>query len=1210
MNLKRIIATALLASMVLACLAGCKKSKEDEEITEEISDETVTDAEGEEWMDIWDENKTFVGIEDDASLDTNGTKADGTWFDSFKNTLYWNTIGNDVTVENKDKQMHITIDSTSSVQQVIRNVGNAKSFEAECKLRFEQSGQAHGISLNFGGERLVLFISEYKIKIKSTNANYDTYVIHADVGNDWHTYRFVMRDGLASVYMDGIYLMSFKPEQNSGQMGFSFFGRSVDAKIPCVMQVEYASYKVTANSDLKILTPKAAEVCGKGETDVEVGLQVSSALVSSGKPVEIYLNDVYAGEAVNYKMTFPNLAPGVYRLYAKCGDFVSEERIFIIEPQRSTATPSKLVSTDKALQSSYILRYTVSGKGTVEAGDGMYKLSETYTSSDSGKYIAVVDGGVAWIYKNGKMLKSMSLAYGHCGTSVVTSGAVSEMKVQAHNATLFSKDFSNGSSYNSDMGYISYEYALEFEYTKGNTAQIKLNDGAYLLGIDIDSNGIARGLAAPQVIVESTTLFQAAEGTALYRVYVSDGLAQFFINNQWVKSVRLPSSVSGRNLYVSGSGLGKLQIRETRDAFFWSTSSTDGDWYKYFTVPVENATGAVRGYCLKNFSKETEISAKLDLSSNCTGTFLLVARYDGLEKGVFAGYDFDSNTFKIGDNTSGLTTVGTSVIADGIGSATLTLKVQGNKVYLYLDGVLVASADTKITGYGNTGYYSAASGVSISSVEYSGDGSVLGNSVTNYTAGNHTVTIIELNGVIYLCGESETLMKSTDGGKTFVNIGRAGLLEMSFFNTVVTKSGKIVSLMRASGTGGYFYQAYVSKDGGLTYEGPYRVNKNNSYSYHTMNGKLMETSSGRLIFVSGETQDENTGGMCVYYSDSEGMMWRPSKSVLNASTANGMNIQEGVAVELEAGHLRLYARSDTGFLYYVDSNDNGTTWETEWKITQFISPLSAFNVVKDTTTGAIYIAWEYSNTNNYGAIQAPRSRVALAVSYDNTNTWKYVGDIDDTNVLDNSTWKHMNIGVSVTSKSVIVTVAKTVQLDGDSAETYHNYMVTIDKSSIATMARFNAVHSLKNPEAFANPIGSAYSLGGTLIISSDGKRVWASGDQYDISAVNGKRTMLTAEMIASFMGGTLDVSGNTATVTVGNASYVFTGGSAEASIAGETKSMTFEAIAEDGTVKVSIEDLDNLLGLMAQRTESGAIVLRFNDATVDLEYLIANAGMI
>ncbi|MBR4013574.1 MAG: hypothetical protein IKJ00_04680, partial [Clostridia bacterium] len=609
MNLKRIIAAALLASMVLASLAGCKKSKEEEEITEEISDETVTDAEGEEWMDIWDENKTFVGIEDDASLDTNGTKADGTWFDSFKNTLYWNKIGNDVTVETKDKQMHITIDNTSAVQQVIRSVGNAKNFEAECKLRFEQHGQAHGISLNFGGQRLVLFISEHKIKIKSTNANYDTYVIHADVGNDWHTYSFICRDGLASVYMDGAYLMSFVPETNTAQMGFSFFGRSVDDKIPCVIQVEYASYKVTANSDLKILTPKATEICGRGETDVEVGLQVSSALVSSGKPIEIYLNDVYAGEASNYKMTFSSLAPGVYRLYAKCGESVSEERIFIIEPQQSTATSGKLVSTDKALQSSYILSYTVNGNGTVEAGDGMYRLSETYTSSDSGEYIAVVDGGVAWIYKNGKMLKSLSLTYGHCGTSVITSGAISDMKVQAHNATLFSKDFSDGSLYNSDMGFIAYEYALEFEYSKGSTAQIKLNDGAYLLGIDIDENGIARGLAAPQMIVESTALFQASEGTALYRVYVSDGLAQFFINNQWVKSVRLPTSVSGRNLYVSGSGLGRLQIRETKDAFFWSANATDGDWYRYFSVSVENATGDVRGYCLKNFAKETEISA-------------------------------------------------------------------------------------------------------------------------------------------------------------------------------------------------------------------------------------------------------------------------------------------------------------------------------------------------------------------------------------------------------------------------------------------------------------------------------------------------------------------------------------------------------------------------------------------------------------------------
>lgn len=1209
MKLKRIIAAALLASMALATLAGCKKSKEQEETdTETTPDGTVADAKGEEWMDIWDENNAFVGIEDDASLDTNGTKADGTWFDSFKNTLYWNKIGNDVTIENKDNQMHITIDNTSSTQQVIRSVGNAKGFEAECKLKFEQFGQAHGISLNFGGERLVLFISETKVKIKSTNANYDTYLIHADVGNDWHVYRFVYRDGLASVYMDGLYLTSFTPESNNKEMGFSFFGRSVDAAIPCVMQVEYASYKVTANSALQILTPTARQVCGTDKADVEVKLSVSSAL--SGKAVEVYLNDVYAGTAKNGAMTFKSLSAGVYRLYAKCGDEVSEERIFSIAEKASTATAENLKSTAQKLQSSYIINYTVNGKGTVEAGDGAWKYYQSYSASDSGKYTAVVDGGVAWIYKNGKLLNSVVLDYVSCGTSVVTAGSISDVTVEAHNATLFKKDFSDGAGYDGDMGYIAYEYAVEFEYTKGNAAELRLNDGAYLLAVDIDENGVARGLAAPQVSVENVALFIAEDGTALYRVCVADGLAQFFVNNEWVKSVRLPASASGRRLYVDGEGIGELQIRETKDLFLLSMESNDGDWSKYFSVGVENSSGTVRGYCLKNYARQTEISAKLNLSASRSGAFLLVARYDGLGSGIFAGYDFDSKTFKIGSSVSGLTACGSKTIDNSLGEVTLTLKADGENVYLYCNDELAASAETAVTGWGNTGYYNAASGVTLASVSYRGDGSALKGAVTSCTTGNHTVTVIELNGVIYVCGESATLMKSTDGGKTFTNIGRNGLLEKSYYNTVVTKSGKIVSLMRASGTGGYFYQTYISSDGGLTYEGPYRVNKDNSYSYHTMNGKLMQTSSGRLIFVSGETKDENTGGMSVYYSDSDGMIWKKSKTVLTAATAGGINVQEGVVVELDDGHLRLYARNDTGFLYYVDSDDNGTTWSTAWSVTQFISVHSAFNAVKDNETGAIYMAWEYANTNNYGAIQAPRSRVALAVSYDNAETWLFVADIDDTNVCDNTAWKHMNIGVSVTSSSIIVTVAKMMKLDGESTEQYHNYMVTIDKASISTMARFNSVHSMKNPETFNNSTGFLYPLGGTLIISSNGKHVWASGDEYEISEVNGKRTMLTAEMIASFMGGTLSISGGTATITVGNAEYIFTGGSSKASIAGEGKTMTFEAVAEDGTVKVSIEDLDNLLGLMAQRTESGAIILRFSNDNANLESFLANAGMI
>ena len=1221
-TIQKAVAVLLLFCMALTLFASCKKDKQEEGTTTEAETlGNVTPPEqGDTWVDMWDEDLVFEDLSNDEALERIGT--DGSWFDSFKSTFLW-SASSKAKVSNVDKSLYLEVSELTS-SYVTRSIAQANSFEIEFKLKMDYYGNDNGMYVSFGGKRLVIYFFESKLRFGS-GSNQNAQLVYTDIGYDWHTYRAVVTDNIASVYLDGEFLLSHEVEDYSSSGKYCFFAYPVNQYSPTKMQIEYASYTILSNNNLKITSPESRANVGTGTTDVTVTSALSSTLAASGNDVEFYLNGVYAGKksaAATVEMTFASLTPGVYSVYTKCGEETSEERLFTVEKEAaSDSANAGTVSTSSKLQSSYVLKYTVGGDGTLTAGDGMSALSLkyaggklTYATSNgeqtmdagNGDYIAVVDGGVAWLYRNGKMIVSYILPYQDgCGTAPVTTGTISNLTVEAHNATLFAKDFSDGAAYNADPGYVSYEYALEFEYTKGNALELTFRDSAYLLAMRFNADGTVDGLVSPQKTAYVEHLFDATEGTNLYRVYVSSGIAQIYINNVWCKSMRLPDSIADRNLYVDGSGIGTLQLREVKDLFYYNGAPSDGDWNEYFGVDIEDVNGTVRGHALKLYSQDTTVSMTLDLSS-ASGCAYLVARYNSIGTGIFAGYDFTNKYFVMGTDPTSMMRAGAEKIADGATKVTLTLTVEGNTVTLYCDGKQVATTTTALNGWGNVGYYSNASGITIASFDYKGNGNAIYDTTTHYTfySGDHTVGIWELNGRIYVCGERTTLV-STDGGETFTQ--RADLPKRSY-NMIVLQSGHVLSLIRqnkASSGQGIWYESYLSTDGGLTYSGPYRIHFDaNNYRF-TMNGRVMQASDGRIFFVSGETENENIGMLWVYYSDDEGKTWTKSKSIFNQSTT-GLNLQEGVIVDLGNGHIRMYARNDCGFLYYSDSTDNGVTWSMELVPSNFPSVVSAFNVRTDLETGYIYMAWEYDNTNDNAVVQYPRTRIGVAVSFDNAKTWYYIGDADELNGISYTSWSHWNIGIYFTEDSVFVTAGKTMT-DRDSS-TMGNYMVRITKDTIVPMARFNQIHVLNSPFD-DSAVAAEMDMNGVLVISSNGKHVYASGTYYTLGGSNGKRTMLSVEMIASFLGGTLTERDGAKVITVGAAEYVFTAGSDKAMIAGEEKTMTFAALSEDSTVKVSVEDLDNLLGLTAKQTETGAIVLSLNPYMTNLNYYLVHAGL-
>lgn len=1253
--MKRLIAMILLLTMLVSAFAACgDKGGETTPTTDAGAGDGApvtppVQEEGDGWVDLWDTDPVFTPITNDAALDGMKTTS---WFDSFKSTnnIFWKADKQNCH-SYSNGQLHVTAvkqkvngEIVSTAPTISRDISGSANYEVEARIQVENFGSSVAFFVSYGANRAILYFMDSKIRVgmETTNAGYTKAEnVYVDVGSEWHTYKLVCRDEIFDLYMDGKLLGTFKTQKWGHGNKIGFFADAINEYYPAKINAEYVSYTVLDDASLKITTPKAGAVAGTGVTDVTVSATVGTKLSSKNETVSFYLNDVYAGSAkVNAPtMTFEDLAPGAYTLYVKCGDSYSAERVFYVNREDvSTQLKNPQYSSASKLLGSYVLKFKLNGNGTLTAGDGYYPLDLSFTNgkltyktltgnmelnTGNGDYIAVVDGGVAWLYCNGKMIASYRMPYEHCDTKTAISGGVSGLTVEAYGATLFQKTFSGNVHEELDIGYTTYNYVLEFEYTKGSDATISLADGAYFMNLVFAADGTVKGMIAPHMTAYEETVAQAKDGTHLYRLSVSSGIAQLFIDNLWVASWRLPRSVAENSLFIHGAGIGMLRITQVHDRFYYSGNRDDADWDKYFAVDKKKASEVVNivtpwggdTRMLKVYSKDTKVSATLNIGANTTGCFYLAAKYFNAEanstsgenvkpSGVVAGYDFDAKAFKMGYNWESMSIVGNKKITPGT-NVELTLTVVGNKATLYCNGEKVGETTTNLNGWGHAGYSNnLQNGGFFKSFSYEGDGNPLYDTATTMIYNYHTVGIYELGNKIVMVEGGGYVYESTDGGDNFTVAKKSSQLG---YNAIVLKSGKILSLQRVveAGTGLKYYVAYISSNGGSSFEGPFPVmGDKNTYRF-TMNGKVMQTSTGRVFFVSGECENENEdiGGLWVYYSDNEGRTWKKSASEFNLDTT-GENVQEGVIVELPNGVLRFYARNDRGFLVYSDSTDNGVTWSMDMKNSNFVSVVSAFNIRTDLETGALWMCWEYNNVNDATVVQFPRTRLGLAVSFDGGETWDYVGDFDEANNMVFNEFAHWNIGVWPTSDSVFVTVGKRI----GSFDNWYNYTVRITKDTIVPSARFNSIHCGFRDHA-ADSEGLMHMANGVLAISATAKRVYASGTYYDIDVVNGKRTMLTAEMIASFLSATLEKNGNTVTIKLGAAEYVFTAGSKTALINGEQKEMTFEAVSADGTVQISIEDLDNLLGLTVKKAAHGAIVMTTSSDATSVETLLALAGL-
>ena len=689
-----------------------------------------------------------------------------------------------------------------------------------------------------------------------------------------------------------------------------------------------------------------------------------------------------------------------------------------------------------------------------------------------------------------------------------------------------------------------------------------------------------------------------------YKFIITDGTkGEFFIDGESKGTFTMP--------VWNGTSSPKMAVFvKANDG---STAAVEVDYAKFTVLdaevevesPINEATPAlIKAYA---YNPNVKTTVRVDNApADGKGGVYIAARYDNEYRNILAGYNFATGAWEIVRTSTVSKVIGSTEAAFPYGKDTeLELTVDGENIALYVNGEReVSTNQATLAFYGNVGVAVNNVTAVVSDFSYSGTGRVIPGAET-FINGVGSPDILELEeGHLFMIsgsrkyGSANTVFESTDDGYTWTKSDSQWFTR----NTIRLKSGTIVSIARDNApdgvSGNYIKYAYVSTDNGKTFEGPFPV-----MDYYrnriTMNNKLTEGSTGRLFFASGESGDgvEGEGGVRVFYSDDEGRTWTGAnmlaldgKTVISGGDEarmdaenTGVNCQESRVVEMPDGTLRLYHRTDEGFLYYSISTDNGATWTAEMWKSEFISVLSAFNIERDPDTGYYYMAWAYNNKNDQTTIQRPRTRVGLAVSYDGMESWEYIGDIQETAATTASVG-HMNIGLKVTKNAIYVnTVYQPITKDGSGIN--KNYNVRIDKATLKTTERFTKVHALVTAEP---SLADQNTLNTMLLVDAAYTNAYTGGKMFELATPTAG--YISTNVAAAFIGAKATAADNTVTLKIAGIETVFTAGSTTVTVNGEAKTISAAPVMNPDGMYIPIDTLTTLFNRELTTASNGSII--------------------
>ena len=624
----------------------------------------------------------------------------------------------------------------------------------------------------------------------------------------------------------------------------------------------------------------------------------------------------------------------------------------------------------------------------------------------------------------------------------------------------------------------NYDITFYGNITESSGFSLKSSDGYYPVEIYWKDGAISSlnypyntGNASVTEICDSFDY-----GEHLWKISVSRGLVQIFEDGKFLCSYRVSKSLSSKNITLSADGevrINYLSVASRSGAYLYEQDfdsiSTD-ECNELFTV--RKGSWSVDGGSYKCSSAAAESSAyvythAMNINAACdfkidtlksNSKVYIVSRWNADDYNIKAGYNNESGKWEIAETCESDTQIVQSS-AQSLKPNTVyhvNLKLNGSSAELYVnDNLMVSTGNLKHISFGKIGFEADYTNAYFDNFEYEGESKISEGIFESIAGCRHTLDLLEYDDVLYEISLDSGMVKSTDGGLTWSESLDSGYLDG---NILKLKNGYVLSVKNriasSAADGTYIDQAYVSTDGMQTWKGPFNVQP--TYRQRdTMNGKITELSDGRVVYCAGDGDIgesgnvEYTGGLRVYYSDDYGFSWKASETVLDMTTLDGLNVQEGKVVELSDGTLRMLCRTDRGFLYELNSYDRGVTWDTEsCHASQMISTLCAWNVERDPQTGWHYIIWTYENTDEKAKIQHPRQRLALAVSYDDMKTFNYLTEVDDWRA---NVDRFMNAGLDITEDYIFANVAR---LKGSSNTSWQTMIYRIDKKKLIPGAYF------------------------------------------------------------------------------------------------------------------------------------------------------------
>ncbi len=866
--------------------------------------------------------------------------------------------------------------------------------------------------------------------------------------------------------------------------------------------------------------------------------------------------------------------------------------------------------------------------------DSRDKTGETYalTTGGAGKYKIVIASGVAEVYRNGQFIFSYYMPNSSKAPGLSHSG-VSDLRLSGSGVKneLFRYEIgSEETEITEENIVVEPYYSLEFDKMDASGETIVFYDGEY--EINLKFNGKVSALVQNETDLEIKESVLSDEVTAgYYRLTVYRGLAQLFKDNKFVASFRAPKMVHRTMLHRAMSTSGQsnfISLKNTDDVYYFEedfskTNELDPLEYWYNTYGTTKATvsngsmylSGAGTYILDATAENPQIEWDMNvidpswngsLFSSQSKSMALALRYRGEYECVklrythtvskLLGITAQSGKWEIVEVMDGKETV----LASSANKMTLdsnqhfVLSVKDDKLTLkcgnttIFDGISLTFRGNGKFGF-NLGDLNA---IYIDNISYMGNGKV--NSGVNYwywtgLSGWPEIWEGDSEDEVVAAFLSNTISKTTDNGATWSTPESFSGPVLSG-NTIKLKSGNILSTNERSTVNeystAYLYDAEwnLLNKSQIQNNSDGRLNRFASDTRLTQGRKIWGTAvdAQPRIYLAFNYGAENNGNTYFYYSDDDGRTWKSTTTVLNYETLGNMVNAEADVVELPDGTVRLYMRTDFGFLYMIDSFDGGVSFDkSTLKASQFHSATTMFSVDRDEDEDNVYyMLWEYDITTADPRIQTPRNRTALAVSYDGCETWEYIMEMDDRGPV--SEVSHNNNTLRVAHGVVYATLSH-ASWQMDAERMLGKVTHAVNPANMKTLKRFTNAHYVDPKYTSFYEISALHStlpkttgaamIGGILYPT----RVDESGFvEYSIAA--------------KAVGAVGNSTENGVRVSVGDGYVDFTKGSASYSINGVAKTADAVCLSEDGEY-VNVKVLADIFGRTYAENETTHMLL-------------------